>query len=735
MKSLDRKEKMAKYNGIFNEPPRNVPSDKVVDGPIIGNGDVGVVISGLPERQRLWISKVDFWKAKRIYPNGSPCLLGGMDIQIPALKDTAYHTEQHLHDAKVVSTFRGDSIAVTMTSWVAAEENAVIVELISESQEDISVKVELWVQPGHESETENGQDGDVIWVTRKFTGDDLDWSTEGIVAMRCLGQINNSFELKPGDKTTIVAYVLTNHDVQDYAQASRGRVKLIDESRVDTLHSEHESWWNQFWAKSSVEIGDDLLEKFWYGSHYIMACCSRNKAFAPGLFGNWITTDTPAWAGDYHLNYNYQAPWWGVYSSNHIELSEPYDMPLLEYMSNGRNYSDNYLGCRGIYYDVGIGPKGLPTALSTKKASHTYEHGHLFLGQKSNTALSTVNMIMRYNYTYDLQYARQVAYPFLIEVVNFWEDYLKFEGNRYFIYRDAIHEVPTCEDSHANDDWLQDFEDMNPILSLGLIRTVFKGLLDMSEALGLDSERREKWLHILEHISDFPTYERDGKTIFRLTEQGRDWWPDNTLAIQHIWPAGAIGLDSDPKLLEIAQNTITVLNRWTDYNGFPTIFTAAARVGYDPEIILRELRRQCLEHSYPNLFIFFGGGGIECCSGVPSAINEMLLQSHEDVIRLFPVWPRTTNARFTNLRAVGAFLVSSELMDGNINSITIRSEKGRTCRIINPWVNGSITIMEIDGEQQMEINWELRDNVITFSTEADKCYILSGNQVKVDVSN
>ncbi|MBJ8193128.1 hypothetical protein JDS79_41040, partial [Bacillus cereus] len=70
MKPADWKEKMAKYNGIFKEPPRNVPSNNVVDGPIIGNGDVGVVISGLPERQRLWISKVDFWKAKRIWPNG-----------------------------------------------------------------------------------------------------------------------------------------------------------------------------------------------------------------------------------------------------------------------------------------------------------------------------------------------------------------------------------------------------------------------------------------------------------------------------------------------------------------------------------------------------------------------------------------------------------------------------------------------------------------------------------------
>jgi hypothetical protein len=721
----ERKERMDKYKGVFTKPPINVPSDKVVDGPLIGNGDVGVVLSGLPEQQRLWISKVDFWKSKRLYPNGGLCLLGGIDIHIPALANASYYAEQSLHDANVVSTFCGESTQVTMTSWVSATENAVVIELICEGQTAVPVKVDLWVQQGHGSESEFGFDGDVSWKSRKFTTSDLDWPTEGIIAMRCLGSGSNSFELQPGKKSYIVAFVQTNHDREDYAQESIKRVQLLDESLMDSLRTKHENWWERFWAKSSIEIGDELLEKFWYGSHYIMACCSRNKAFAPGLFGSWITTDTPAWAGDYHLNYNYQAPWWGVYSSNHIELSEPYDTPLLEYMDNGRRYAEQYLGRDGIYYDVGIGPKGFPTVLSTTSASITYENGHLFLGQKSNAALSAVNMLMRYYHSYDLQYASEIAYPFLIEVANFWEDYLVFEDNRYVIYRDAIHEVTTWAESHPNDEWLQEFEDMNPLLSLGVIRAVFKGLLDMSKVLDLDEERREQWEHILAHISDFPTYERDGKTVFRLTEQGRDWWEDNTVAVQHIWPAGAIGLDSDPKLLEIAKETITVLNRWTDYNGFPTIFTAAARVGYDPEVILSELRRQCLDHSYPNLFIFFGGGGIECCSGVPSAINEMLLQSHEHVIKLFPVWPNDRNARFTSLRAVGAFLVSSELKDRNITYIHIKSEKGRICSILNPWSTEDLWIMEINGEQQREIEWQLSGNVISFATEAGKHYRLS----------
>lgn len=47
-------------------------------------------------------------------------------------------------------------------------------------------------------------------------------------------------------------------------------------------------------------------------------------------------------------------------------------------------------------------------------------------------------------------------------------------------------------------------------------------------------------------------------------------------------------------------------------------------------------------------------------------VTEMLLQSHEGVIRFFPCWSRNCgNARFGTLRANGAFIVSAELKGGN----------------------------------------------------------------------
>jgi len=666
---------VSKYKGVFDKPPGNVPTDKVVDGPLLGNGDVGVVISGAPEAQRFWFSKCDFWKAKPgIHSGGGPKVIGGLDLRIPALAGAAYHAEQVLYEPEIRSTFRAaDGSVVVMRSWVAASENLLVIELTSKGKA-MALEVKPWVKTGDESTTAQGTWKDVQWITRAFTGAELDWPTKAAVAVRCLETGLNVFTLEPGRPVTIAVAIRTNHDTSTYLDDARSRVAQLSREEIESIRSAHIKWWRKFWSKSFIEIGDPLLEKFYYGSLYIMASCSRNKDFPPGLFGNWITTDSPAWAGDYHLNYNYEAPWWGCYSANHIELTDPYDTPLLEFMPRGRFYAERDLNCRGIYYPVGIGPKGLETTRLGKDQG-------CFLGQKYNAAYGAVNMSMRFYHTYDLDYAKKI-YPYLVEVANFWEDRLKFENGRYVIDNDCLNETNKKPD------------DVNPPNCMGMVKRCFETLIDISTELGVDADRRRKWQHILNHFSEFPTYEYQGKTVFNGAKEGQSanggerGWP----VIEHIWPAGQIGLDSEPSLLEISHNTITLKPSWKHYNCFPITYTAAARVGYDPNVILENLRKQCRDSSYPNLFVFFGGGGIECASAVPSAINEMLLQSHEKVLRFFPVWPKEMDARFGNLRAVGAFLVSSALKDGQVQYVNIESEKGRDCTVQNPWPGKTVTL-------------------------------------------
>ena len=59
---------------------------------------------------------------------------------------------------------------------------------------------------------------------------------------------------------------------------------------------------------------------------------------------------------------------------------------------------------------------------------------------------------------------------------------------------------------------------------------------------------------------------------------------------------------------------------------------------------------------------------------------------HPRFLRFFPVWPAAgDDARFSNLRAVGAFVVSASLAGGVVGNISLLSEAGLPCVFLSPW--------------------------------------------------
>jgi hypothetical protein len=488
------------------------------------------------------------------------------------------------------------------------------------------------------------------------------------IVTRVIGNTDTrNFTLEPGKTAVVATAILSDLDAkgkEPLVEAKSLTAALTPDKLVEYTAA-HRQWWRKFWDRSSIEIPDKVIEQHWYSALYIMGSCSRAGKVAPGLFGNWITVAEPAWHGDFHLNYNFQAPFYGVYAANHADVSLPFYQAINEFVPRGKKIAERK-AWKGVHFPVSIGPWGICP-----------EGDDCDWGQRSNAAYCALNFIWYYQYTQDKEWLKNSGYNFLREVAFFWEDYLKLEQGRYVIYNDSIHEGSG--------------PDMNGILSLGLVRTLFKNMLVMSRDLGVDESRRAKWQDICEKISVFPTQKRNGKTVFRYSEKGAAWFDSNTLGIHHIYPAGAIGLDSDPTLLEISHNMIEVMGRWQDDNGRSSWYAACARVGYDPGKILLEMRR-AFDGSMANKLVWAAGGGLEnVAEGL--AVNEMLLQSHEGVVRLFPCWPKNQDARFGNLRAVGAFLVSSELKNGVVTSLKIVSEKDRPCTVQNPWIGKSVQII------------------------------------------
>jgi alpha-L-fucosidase 2 len=712
---------VSQYKGIFTTPPVHIPTGKTPDGPIAGNGDVGLVFSGTPDSQRFYFSKNDFWKSKPGYPDGGVFLPGGLDIRADALKGASYNTEQLLENATLRAVFKTAETGYMLSSWVAAGDNIVILEFASEGK-PFDVKLNLWSQTGHESVNESGQAGEVYWVTRKFETPDLEWPTQIAMAMKIIGANGKDFRLNPSGKVIAAIGFCTNHDNNEYFETALAKVSSLTEESIMALRNAHEGWWKKFWSQSMVNISDTLIEKFYYGSQYLLASCSRNKNFPPGLWGNTLTEDASFynWVGDYHLNYNHQSPWWGVFSSNHVEIADPYDTPILEYMENAKKHSHDYLNCRGVYYPVGIGPKGFCPAmypLTAEKMQFYYktretniENGYMFLGQKSDAVFASVNMLLRYYYTCDTVYAKKV-YPFLLEVANFWEDYLKYENGRYVSFNDNVGEVGPWQGK----DWKKGFGDINPVGTMGYLRIFFKGIIEISNDLNTDIERQAKWHDILDKLSPIPVKEVDGRLRIVGCEGGNGSGsrmigasPGTMWSL--LFPLPAFNRNADTALIKILRNEAELWNesQWDHAHsgGFEIIFSAAARLGIDPEFILEKLSNRLKNGSYPNLWIPSGGGGVETLNAVPAAINEMLLQSYDGTIKVFPNWVKTKDAGFTTLRAMGAFLISSSLKQGKVEYVTIFSEKGRPCILENPW--GDVKVkMEKNGEKPQILSGRL----------------------------
>ena len=658
------------YCGVFTAPPKNVPTFKMPDGPLLGNGDVGVVLAGLPEEQRFFIGKNDWWG----FGDGSGAnAAGGLTLAITELKGASYHQEQDLALAEVRGAFTNGEVAVQARSFVDANANLLVTELKCAGKKPVTA---VFTQKNGLNEEPWGTKRSslpvgVLSYTR-VTGDAPPEKRRDLaVVSRLIGGApvvddagrTMKVTLNAGESVIIVTAVLTRRDDPNFLEAAIKTVLAMESKDLAALTARHREWWKGFWAKSFIEIPDKEIEKRWYAALYVMGSCSKAGKVAPGLWGCWITI-FGQWHGDYHLNYNFEAPYYMVYASNHAELSAPYYQAILEAVPRGKEMARKH-GWKGVHLPVCIGPWGI------------LPEGEQDWGQRSNAGYAALNFIWQYQYTLDKVFLKTTAYPYLLDVADFWEDYLKLEDGRYVIHNDAIH-----EGSGTN---------LNPILSLGLVRTLFKNLIVMSQDLGVDEARRAKWQDIQDRLSAFPLQERNRKTVFRYTEQGVAWWNDNTLGVQHIFPCGTIGLDSEPKLLKICQNTVDEMGRWTDNNGFSSWYTACARIGYDPKTILIKLRGECDKNSYPNLLMYYGGGGVENGSGF-LAINEMLLQSHEGVLRFFPCWPRDQDARFGTLRAVGAFLVSAELKNGLVGGVKIISEQGGDCTVQNPWPGKKVSI-------------------------------------------
>ncbi len=516
--------------------------------------------------------------------------------------------------------------------------------------------------------------------------------------------------------------LFTPRDVPDNVAHAREEAIRFSSLPAAGLRAKSADEWALFWSASAVELADRELEEIWYRNQYFLACCLKPGKVAPGLFGNWSSGKIgTAWHGDYHMNYNTQQVWWGVFSSNHAEQHEPYTRLVESLVPMAEWNARVQFGLPGAYFPHSAYP--VPSTVNPYPAP---PWGY----EICETPWTVQSLWWQYKYTLDPQYLRRV-YPVLRKAADFLVAFVKKgEDGRYHI-------SPTV--SPENWGATVDFRlNRDCIIDLALTAFLLDAMLEGSRAMGVDEALREKWLEVRRNLAPYPAVDGPyGRVWLDVLDAPREWVYNVPVTLAPVFPGEQAGIGSPPEVLELARRTARTV-RLEGGNDLVWQPLARARLGMlDLKWFKREVRYSMTplgvandrvrqiggRYSDDTNFDFMMRMGVWTENlSLPAVINECVLQSYDGIIRLFPNRANLGKARFHRLRAAGAFLVSASWDGKSVAEVTVRSEKGSPAKVANPWGSSACDVQTIPGGKP--VSHRLNDGVIEFQTNQGESYLL-----------
>ncbi len=511
---------------------------------------------------------------------------------------------------------------------------------------------------------------------------------------------------------------------QDECARTRARsqqeVTRLASLPVSGIQKGSEAKWEQFWSRSAVKLDDKDLEKIWYHNQYFLACCLRARKTAPGLFGNWMSGRIgTAWHSDYHLDYNEQQIYWGVFSSNHVEQHLPYVELCENLHPMCESFAREKMGYPGAFFPVSAYP--VPSQMIPYPVP---PWGY----QVCVTPWTVQSLWWQYLYTQDRDYLRRV-YPVLRAAAQFIAAYVKRgEDGKYHI-------TPTV--SSENWGFTADYRlNKDCILDLALSEFLLDAVVEASATLGADATERARWEDIRHNLARYPTAKGPyGEVWLDVVDAPLEHVYNVPVTLGPVFPGEQVGLGRGEDQLKIARRTALAirLEGGNDLVYQPIIL---ARLGIlDLQWFKGQVRYCTLPDGAAGDRVRQVGGRYNDSTNfdfmlpmgvwtenlaLPAVLNECMMQSYTGTIRLFPNTYHLGPSEFQNLRAVGAFLVSGAFDGKRISRVSLLSEKGKTARLLNPWAPSQVRVTRQRDGKAVQVRDE--NGILLIPTDAGERY-------------
>ena len=259
-----------------------------------------------------------------------------------------------------------------------------------------------------------------------------------------------------------------------------------------------------------------------------------------------------------------------------------------------------------------------------------------------------------------------------------------------------------------------------PSMDSQIIAVLFEDVIKSSEILDTDHDFAEKLKAMLEKLPK-PEIGKYG--------QIKEWAVDyDEVEIGHrhisqlfaLYPADLITPYKTPKLSDAARATLI---RRLIHGGGHTGWSRAwitnmwARL-FDSNMVYENLQKLIAYSTHPNMLNNLPPFQIDANFGGTAGMVEALLQSHSGEINLLPALPEEwQSGEIKGLRAKGGFEVSIKWENGKLSTAEIKSLSGNKC-VLRP---NTVISISCDGEN---VNSSLSEGIISFDTEKDRVYTI-----------
>ena len=475
--------------------------------------------------------------------------------------------------------------------------------------------------------------------------------------------------------------------------------QALAENQADLI-ARHERSWRDFWSRSGIELADKDMQRWWYRIMYFAGTISRPGAAPPGLMPPLATDATP-WHADYHFNYNSWQPFWSVVSSNHPELADSWISYVHGMLPRAKWLAKETYDCDGAFYSISqfLHEPDPAACKSRNRRQLSMNPWGLTIGAVGMTAQSLWH---RHLCQPDRAYLEAKIYPTVREAARFYVSYMekcRKDGSGKVILG------PSYSPEHGA------MGIANCPFDIAYVQYTFDAFGRASEELGKDRQLAARCRTMKGLLPDYPVaLDAAGKPVV-VDWQGCRYKQvrvhNITVPATPVFPAEQVTWFSPEPVKELFRRTI----RDTRFNGNNShvIFNIARARLSMPEAVTAA-RAWFKSRELPNgLFVWQGhahGTFMAESIGVAALVAEFLMQSAGDTIRVFPCWPADKDARFSRLRAQGGFLVSAELAEGRVKTVTVTSTVGGRLRLLSPWkairVNAKATPTGADGIVELQ---------------------------------